>query len=265
MFGRVNRYAQTVRLLRTAGVTLASISVYPIRRRLPRGVAEISLRNGISIVSPPNEPLLHMFEEIWINRCYAPGGLRLAPEATIIDVGANVGVFALWAASSNSRANIICLEPCPISWRFLVRNISRNHLGRVAAVQAACAGQSGTRMLYHRGPDVMNTLYTQDSHGSRFEPVGQTRVLTLDDLFDEFEVSSCGFLKLDCEGAEYEIIMEAGEGTLSRVARISMEYHVGLNQHKPDELAAFLAARGFEVELTPMLDREVGYIYARRI
>lgn len=59
--------------------------------------------------------------------------------------------------------------------------------------------------------------------------------------------------------------MEAGEGTLSRVARISMEYHVGLNQHKPDELAAFLAARGFEVESTPMLDREVGYIYARRI
>ena len=43
-----------------------------------------------------------------------------------------------------------------------------------------------------------------------------------------------------------------------------MEYHMGVNDHAPQELVGFLGARGFEVELLPPLDVESGYLHAVR-
>lgn len=82
--------------------------------------------------------------------------------------------------------------------------------------------------------------------------------------FERFAVESCEFLKLDCEGAEYEILFKASADTLRKVERISLEYHMGVTDHAPQELVDLLGSRGFEVELLPPLDVESGYLHAVR-
>jgi hypothetical protein len=81
-----------------AGATVQGMLLYPFRRRgaLPRH--QIDLRNGLVLVSPPDEPILPMFLRIWGREVYVPAGYVVGPEDTVIDVGANVGLFSAWAA-----------------------------------------------------------------------------------------------------------------------------------------------------------------------
>jgi FkbM family methyltransferase len=211
-----------------------------------------------------DERLLDLFGEVWISRCYTPACFDVAAGDTVVDIGANVGVFTLWAASRDPHVRVIALEPSLRICDFLRRNVCANGLDNVTVIQAAAGGQKGEAILYSRGPEAWNTLYCRDNFGSMFRPLARTEVVTLDDLFDRFAVWKCSLLKLDCEGAEYEVLLNARPETLNRIGNIAMEYHVGLNEHSPEELVAFLESHGFAVECLPLIDQECGYLYARR-
>jgi FkbM family methyltransferase len=148
---------------------------------------------------------------------------------------------------------------------FLRRNVEVNRLANIRIVQAACAAQSaGRRQLYGRGDTALTTLYDRDLLGSRFRSVAEVDAVTLEGLFAAETVEKCDLLKLDCEGAEYEILLNAPPKILQRVSRIALEYHLGMNSHDPAELSAFLRAQGFTVTCEPPLDAESGYLYAAR-
>jgi len=239
--------------------------LFPLRRRGFQPRCQLDLKDGVSLTAPVDEPLLPMFRDIWMDRCYAPRDGRPLPSGTIIDVGANVGVFALWAATHYPGARILAVEPSPRSCRFLRENIARSRLDNVMVLQGACGGEPGDAVLYTRGPEAMNSLYARDNYGSHFRPLASTTVFTLDDLFAQFNIHTCSLLKLDCEGAEYEILFNAKAETLRRIESIAMEYHVGLNEHSGEELEEFLRAHNFDVKRLPLYDPEGGYLYAVRL
>ncbi len=264
MTGRIRKNLRVALRLLKGGVSLSSVLLYPLRRRLAHHPENrIKLYDGTSICSPASEELLHPFDEIWIERRYSPGGLGIAPGATVVDVGANVGVFALWAVKCGA-GRVIAVEPSPRMCEYLSRNVSSNHIQKITVVQAACGGQAGEAVLYSRGDEVLNSLYCRDSLGSQFRPLCRTPVLTLEDIFCRHGIETCHLLKLDCEGAEYDILLNAREETLQKIQAIAMEYHLGLNDHDPGELIGFLDDHGFRCEKTPLFDPEAGYLYALR-
>ena len=262
--GRIHNYLRAIRTLARGGATAGSIALFPVRRRLRRPRNQITLRNGATLTSPADEPLLSLFEEIWVNRCYAPEDLPAAAGGTIVDIGGHVGVFAIWAASRYPRARIVALEPCSLMCRALEENVAASRLSNVSVIHAACGGRSGEAVLYSRGVHAMNSLYSHDNYGSVFRPVERANLMTLDDVFRRFAVDRCPLLKLDCEGAEYEILFGASEETLARIDRIAMEYHVGLTEHAPEALGRFLSEWGFAVQRSPLLDEDGGYLHATR-
>ena len=77
----------------------------------------------------------------------------------------------------------------------------------------------------------------------------QVRLITLARLTDEQSLPHVDLLKLDCEGAEWDIL-PAAEGALSSVRQICMEYHCERGW-TPDRLAAWLRDRGYCVWHTP--------------
>jgi len=257
-------YIRTGNDLARGGVTFRSILLFPVRRRLPQRRNQLDLRNGISIVSPCEEPLAAMFKEIWTEHCYSSQPLRVTPASTIVDVGAHVGLFSLWAAVNFPEARLIAVEPSPRVCEFLLRNFESNGLRNARVVQCACAGRYGEAMLYSRGPEMMNSIFCRDSAGRPFRPLARVPTMPLNELFRRFEVRVCALLKLDCEGAEYEILFNAQDSTLGKIERMAIQYHVGLNNHTPDELSEFLKSHGFRVDCLPLLDEECGYLYAMR-
>jgi len=263
MMRRLRNDLQLALKLLENGVTLGSVLLYPLRRRRSRNPEKrLKLKGGISISSPDTAPLLYVFQEIWIDGCYTRR-FEVPPGATVVDIGANAGVFTLWALKGGA-ARVIAVEPSPRMCEYLSRNVSSNGFSNVTVIQAACGGRTGETVLYSRGDEGLNSLYCRDVLGSTFQPLCRTPVLTLEDIFSRYGVETCHLLKLDCEGAEYEILLNTREDTLNRIEMITMEYHVGLNDHDPEELVSFLEAHGFSAEKTPLLDPEGGYLYATR-
>src|SRR6185369_8046225 len=64
-----------------------------------RPIERLILRNGVSLASPPQVDLNFLFHEIWIDKIYSPPGFDVHDGDTVVDIGGNIGVFALFAAS----------------------------------------------------------------------------------------------------------------------------------------------------------------------
>lgn len=72
--------------------------------------------------------------------------------------------------------------------------------------------------------------------------------ITLADLLDRHSIAECDFLKLDCEGAERDIVLETPIPVLRRIRRISLEYHAKiLDNQALQSVFGRLDAAGFEV------------------
>jgi FkbM family methyltransferase len=227
------------------------------------------LTTGDSLVSPVEEPLLALFDEIWIRQSYLPEAWTSAPSKgtrgpVVVDVGANVGVFSLWAARRLGAARVVAIEPSPRMARALLANLERNDVEQVTLLEVALGGERREAVLYRRGAEVMDTLFQRDNYGSHFESAGIVKIVTLEDVFTMLEIDWCDLLKLDCEGAEYEILFGVSDDLLARVRHIAAEYHVGLNEHEPASLQRFLEGRGFAVTCFDPLDEESGYLHASR-
>jgi len=88
-------------------------------------------------------------------------------------------------------------------------------------------------------------------------------VITFDQVVHDSVDSIIDLLKLDCEGAEYAILMGASAESLARVQRIIMEYHDLDAEHEHTRLVHFLEGNGFSVRLhANPVHAEIGYLYA---
>ncbi|MSR67334.1 FkbM family methyltransferase, partial [Candidatus Peribacteria bacterium] len=166
---------------------------------------------------------------------------------TIIDIGAHIGAFSLYAAKKSPHANIFSYEPDPVTEEYLRKNIEQNHLGhRIKSSLAAVGGTEGTATL-HVLPNrsEANSMY-RTLEGSHEIPV---RVTTLQKIFDTENIQQCDLLKMNAEGVEYEIFYGLPPEYLKRIRVIVMNYHVFVKKPRctQGELRAYLESNGFFV------------------
>jgi FkbM family methyltransferase len=247
-----------VGLART-GVKLHSFFQLVLRRKVSR----IDLRSGLTIVGPLEDPLFVIFKEIWINHCYVDTDFDVSRARVVVDIGAHVGMFALWVAANNPNARVICLEASQQMCEFLQSNIVTNKFSNIVFLQAACGGKSGEAILYARESPWANSLCPGDDRGHQFRPAGTTLVLTLTDLFEQFNIKRCDLLKLDCEGSEFQILLNASAAIVAGIQRIALEYHLEMGGYRMTELEGLLRGFGFCVRRVPQ-DLLRGYLHAYR-
>lgn len=170
-----------------------------------------------------------------------------------IDIGAHIGAFSIFAASLNPSLKIYAYEPAPDNFKLLKENINLNKLeNRIILNEIAIVGNSREKRelyltgkehgLYTIDKDYLEAIKTYDFHGA-VKIVG-VKTKTLKDVFSGYEIKSCDFLKIDCEGAEYEILFNTPLETLTKIGAMSVEYHSG---HNVVELKKFLEDNGFTI------------------
>ena len=213
----------------------------PGRRWIP-----CRLRCGAVLSGPKSAHLDYLFHEIWLKHVYTPTGYSIGPDDVIIDIGANIEVFTLYAAIQARRGRVIAYEPCADSFHYLEKNLQDSGLKNVEAVCAAVAGTSGSR-FFNITPGNLITNAIARSDSSRQSPT--VRCLSLDDVFQKHAIERCALLKIDCEGSEYEILEKASPETFSRITRIVGEYHEGGDIIGTSEtLCRLLQERSFKIE-----------------
>jgi FkbM family methyltransferase len=226
---------------------------YLLRRTRP---TQYRMRNGLRVIDAQGT-LPGTLAEVFVRRRYG----ALARFRTIVDVGANVGSFAVYAAHSCPGARIFCYEPEQKNFLLLRQNLHINGLeGRVTAFQCAVGSNSGPRKL----AVVVSQLNAFDylREGASHQVVGCT---TLRDIRTEHRLDTLDLLKMNCEGAEYEIFGACSTSDYDGLLNIRLEYHnLDGASRNGDSLRRHLEARGYRIERFTRRLTDSGFIWATR-
>ena len=199
-----------------------------------------------------------VIKETIIDRWYEKASCQLQADWTVVDIGAALGDYAVWAGAQLTAGRIIAVEPVPASVLLLKQNLEINHVTNVDVVEIAVTGKTGTTAISQSaGSGARNSVYAHTS-----VPV---KSITLSEFLDGYEIEVCDYLKLDCEGAEYEILFSSSPELFQRIPRICMEVHDDLTPYSRNDMVNFLEVNGYRTRLTESpVHRNLAFLYAWR-
>jgi len=207
--------------------------------------------NGFTVTLRARSSDRNVYEDIWEKGVYDVGNLPWPAMKTIVDIGAHVGFFALYAAARAPEARVIAFEPESESVEALRRNVTDNGLtDRVRVEATGVAARDGTRTLHvNPGHAEKNSSYRQRSTS---HPV-EVPVVGLATVFETHAIGRCDLLKINCEGEEYEMLYTLPDELMGRIGAMLINYHLFSDDptHKPERLKEHLEARGFSVTEHP--------------
>jgi len=165
---------------------------------------------------------------------------KTSPGKFVVDVGASLGSFSLDAARQGAK--VLAYEPAPESFELLSQTIKLNRLeGKIKPFRLGVGGRAGKRTFFLTRFSPLSSFFA-GAGGSRIS----VDCVTLEDIFKKHRLKKLDLLKLDCEGAEYEILYETPTEILEKIKEIRLEYHVlPAKNANPDALTDFLLHRGF--------------------
>jgi FkbM family methyltransferase len=186
----------------------------------------------------------------------SPIGNRLWMRAgnirTILDIGANVGQFAVTANMVLPRARIISFEPLPDCYAAL-----RTRMARANDFQAlnTAVGDSTATLAFERNgfSDSSSFLPMAEAHKRLFPFTRDSRpvevpVARLDDLASQLPITDPLLVKIDVQGYE-DRVLRGGEQTIRRARMVIVETGFEeLYEGQPlfDEIYRLLVAWGFQ-------------------
>lgn len=168
-------------------------------------------------------------------------------DGDVIDIGANIGAFSLYAACRPNTKRVLAFEPMHDTFRRLVGNVTTSVAGeRILCIHSALGSRSGfvqmilgANSMLHRSTEVNERAAESDA---------TVPVVSLASVFDSYDIRNCALLKIDCEGAEYEILENLPPIYFQRIYAIRMEIHERSDGRRPEDLFRFIESQGFIVE-----------------
>ena len=205
------------------------------------------LRDGTVFDAPQGVNVLRVVTPVFHKRVYTPRGFEIRPDDTVVDVGANIGAFAVYAAQ-RTRGRVLAVEPHPGNADALRRNLRANGAERAEVAECAVADAPGTLPLFLGTSGTTHQLFAVGKDAGAGESV-DVRVVTFSELLAEHGFPRVDFLKLDCEGAEGLILPGLPDAVLGAIRTIAMEFHDDVSPLAHDALAKLLEEKGFRTAL----------------
>ncbi len=140
----------------------------------------------------------------------------------VIDIGANIGAFSLYAAALGAK-QVISVEPISASYNTFLRNIHRMGLKNVTTHKRIVAEKGNDFLPVSLNPNAgANSMYNVSEN---YEVVETTSFSNIMNQIAGHDI----LLKLDCEGGEYDVIMNATNHDMIRINEIMLEIHTDLH------------------------------------
>ena len=203
------------------------------------------LKNNYSVTVPraiQPEFKESLFEEVYFKNL--PDEIYQRNHPVVLDIGANVGFFTISALFKLKQPRVISFEPMKRNFVQLQKNLEKAG-NQVTLVNKAVNNVPGELVLkFNSNLGITTSASLFDNiHGNDEERVQAT---TLENVFSDYEVAKIDLLKLDCEGAEYNILYNTPSHLFKKINCISIETHPGPDKKENKEaLEKFLAGEGY--------------------
>lgn len=220
------------------------------------------------MVTKPNEisfrvpkPLHLVFKEIFLGDVYDINQLvqELPPNPTIIDIGANGGYFNVILLSKIERANVYAYEPIPRNVAYLRQLMRDNpvmesciHLNEAAVI----GGDAKSIELFMEATDnnqvVASVIDGFNEHNTKKIEVASINLAT---IIANNQLTNVDLLKIDCEGAEYDIIYQTDPAIFSKIRMAIIETHdINEQQYNFRALKNYIERLGFTISSSVIND-----------
>jgi FkbM family methyltransferase len=149
---------------------------------------------------------------------YGLDSMNLRAGDVVVDIGAHIGTVSIYAAKKWPGVRVYSYEPNKDNFARLQRNIEKMRV-RISAHNVAVTGDGREVALFG---DSRDSSGGHSIYGEGSGPLVPST--TLASIFRDNNIERCSLLKVDCEGAEYEVLYAAGD-LLDRVDNLSIEFH----------------------------------------
>lgn len=260
------RLRAIVRNIRDAYCAVRLIKNWP--RILNRGIfkrreSTLILRNGISIAGPDGNGALRMAWNIFHAHEYAPEGFEIGRNDCVVDIGANIGIFTLFAARK-TRNVVHAFEPFPGNFGFLQKNVMANKCERVLCHNYAVADTLNPVKLYISKVSWGHRVYQGPTDTNPDGEFIEVPAITLKKIMVDMNIEHIDYCKIDCEGAEGAILFSTPSSYLRRVGKFGLEFHDTVSSHSHHEIRAMLEDLGFTVTTAWDGVSPFGHLFAKR-
>lgn len=232
----------------------------------------LKLRKGVDFYIRPKSTDADVIEEMWVEEIYIPKGFQIKNDDIIVDIGAHIGIFSIYAAKYAPQGKVFSFEPTDDNYALLIENISENKINNITPYKKGISNTDGEREINVWDDETRGRTFYPEIFKIPGDKEGRTYygsvkphkmmivTITLDTIIKENSIEYIDFLKIDCEGAEYDMLFNCLDSTLLKVKKISMECHNIDNERNINTMMSFLENKGFIV--TTKKDELV--LYAKR-
>jgi FkbH-like protein/FkbM family methyltransferase len=260
--------------------------------------ARYVLPNGLEIVHLNQYETDYVYKEIFEDECYLKHGIRLQDGDTVVDIGANIGLFSLFVLSRCQNPTIYAFEPAPVVYDLLKAN-GRAHGFNIQAVNAGVSdkARTATFTFYERSSVfssfhadeaedrkaiqtvVHNMLNAEAAAGESVDEyvneltadrlrrqTCECQLVSVSDIIRENRIDTIDLLKIDAEKSELDILKGIADGDWLKISQIVMEIHDGTGK-AVKRIEELLGKKGFRcvVEREKLLEHSGLFnLYATR-
>ena len=217
----------------------------------PYGPGAFQLPNGMVVLQQNRNETEYLYDEIFVRQSYTQQGIALPENACVLDVGANIGLFALYVSERCDNPTVYAFEPIPDVYEKLAANL-RQADARIKTFALGLAAEEGqAEFVYHPRHSMMSSLsiyhdrekaddllkqYLKNQQRQGWEGAKelleqadeilagqaegekiQCRLRTLSNVIREESITHIDLLKIDVEGAELDVL----RGSKNRIGRVS--------------------------------------------
>lgn len=206
----------------------------------------------------PDDQLFIAIKEILLNRQFEylqDFELSNYIGKTIVDAGAHVGLFSLVASVFAKK--VISIEPNPINYRLLEINKIINNAENIVTINKALWWNQEAIKIFGGNLSSFDSIFRS---GDKYYEVS---TVTLDNIVDD--MGSIDLLKLDIEGAEFEIFKKLNANTLKKIKCIFAEVH--LNHGNANQIESFLTENEYEMKkfYSPLYRKSNSFSYSLKV
>jgi len=256
----VSDFFSKVRILVRSWKILKNWYLYPLVyfKLTKKDYVIFETRSGLKIKIRVNSTDLMALTHVWIIQEYSGDDFPISNDDVIIDVGAHIGLFALFASQFCKNGKIFCYEPIKENYKILIENIEMNQIQNIFPNNLAVTKETSRVKIFLNDDQSGHSMFIQNKN---FVEVDSK---SLSDIFIDNGIKECDFLKLDCEGAEYEIVESLSADLFTKINKTVIEYHmVDTKPELLEQLINKLKQFSFSVHTRPLFV-DIGFLFAKK-